>query len=162
MIIIKTKTMNPIKVKELPAMNLAHYKMIGRFDEIGIAFKHLMEWAGPKGILGLPDTRVMTVYHADPHKTGPEKVEQSACVSIDDETEVGGEIQKMNFPGGKYAVGHYEISSVGFEKAWGDVCRWVEKEGFEFVKGISCEIYHNDHENHPEKKHIVDICVPIN
>ncbi len=153
--------MEQISVKQLPAMNLAHYKIVGRFEEIGKAYQHLMEWAGSAGVLNSPDAQVMTVYHADPEKTGFDKVEQSACVAIPESMEVTGAIKKMKFEGGKYAVGHYEITSDGFTQAWEEVCKWVKAKGYAFNKGISCELYYNDHDKHPEKKHIVDICVPV-
>ena len=153
--------MNQITVKQLPKMNLAHCKIVGRFEEIGKAYNQLMTWAGAKGILNDPNAQVLTVYHSEPIKDKPNEVEQSACVSIPENIELSDGIEKMIFPGGKYAIGRFEITSNGFEHAWSTVCSWVEQNGYNYDKGLSCELYHNDHNQHPEKKHIVDICVPV-
>ncbi len=152
--------MEKIRIKQIPAMTLAHCRITGKFEEIGKAYGTLMAWAGTNGRIE-ENSQVMTVYHKDPKITGEEYVEQSACISISGSTELPEGIEKMNFPGGKYAVGHFEIASEGFPKAWEDVCNWVEGNGLKQEGGIPCELYYNNFEEHPEKKHVVEICVPV-
>lgn len=150
-----------IRLEEFKKMNLAHVKLVGRFDEVGSAYETLFRWAVPKGLVNRPQTKVMTIYHKSPEETGPEKVEQSACISLEDNVTPDGGIEHLKFPGGKYAVGSFEISSNEFSGAWETVCNWVESKGYKMTKGYPFELYHNNHEDHPEKKHIVDICVPV-
>lgn len=154
--------MKNIKVKQLPAMNLAHYKIIGKFEDISGAYEKLSEWAAPKGLLGNLANQMMTIYHKNPEETGFDKVEQSACIAIQDNITVEGEIEKTSFKGGKYVVGSFEINNEGFAKAWEDVCNWAIENSYVPNNGISCEMYHNDYTTHPEKKHIVELCLPVN
>lgn len=38
---------------------------------------------------------------------------------------------------------------------------WLPDSGFMPEDGPSLELYHNNPEEHPEKKHILDICIPV-
>ncbi len=35
------------------------------------------------------------------------------------------------------------------------------ESGYQQGDGCTYELYHNDYTTHPEKKHIVDICIPV-
>ncbi|MFS2342377.1 GyrI-like domain-containing protein, partial [Bacteroides thetaiotaomicron] len=72
-----------------------------------------------------------------------------------------GEIGNLVIPGGKYAVGHFELGTEDFEKAWNTMCKWFTESGYQQGDGCTYELYHNSHRTHPENKHIVDICIPI-
>jgi len=55
-----------------------------------------------------------------------------------------------------------EVTSDQFGEAWDAVCGgWLPDSGYEPADGHSFEIYHNDHREHPEGKHIVDIVIPV-
>jgi len=41
------------------------------------------------------------------------------------------------------------------------MCRWVAQSGYQPADASPYELYHNNHEEHPEKKFIVDICIPV-
>jgi AraC family transcriptional regulator len=55
-----------ITVKEMPAMDLIYCQHAGAFDQIGWAYEKLFKWAGPRGLLRFPETKILTVYHDDP------------------------------------------------------------------------------------------------
>jgi len=150
-----------IVVKEMPELKLAYIKHVGDFNQIGLVYEKLMKWAGPKGLLGSPDFRTVTVYHDDPKVTDISKVRQSACITIDDKVKVEGEVGKLTVSKGKYAVGRFEISVTEFENAWNSMCVWVADSGFKTRDGDYYELYHNDHMEHPEQKFILDICIPV-
>lgn len=160
--IIKWINMNvQIEVKEMPELKLAYIKHIGDFNQIGKVYEKLMKWAGPKGLLSSPNMKTVTVYHDNPKVTELSKVRQSACITIDSETKVDGEVGKRTVLKGKYAVGRYEISVTEFEKAWNSICVWVAENGYKSRDGEYYELYHNDYMKHPERKFILDICVPV-
>lgn len=157
LIIMETK----IIVKEMPAIQVIYCRHTGQFNLIGQAYDKLMQFAGPRGLLNSPDAKTLTVYHDDPSVTEIEKVRQSACLIVTGDVKVEGEIGKMTIPGGKYAVGHFEIGETQFEQAWNTMCLWLTESGYEPGEGYSYELYHNHHEQHPERKFILDICIPV-
>lgn len=150
-----------IEVKEMPELNLVYISHVGRFDLIGEVYGRLMQWAGPKGLLSSPHMKTCTVYHDDPKVTELSKVRQSAGITVEGKVKVDGEVSTMTVSAGRYAVGRFEISVTGFEKAWNSMCVWVAENGYEVSDGDYYELYHNDHMQHPERKFILDICIPV-
>jgi len=148
-------------VKEMPDMQVIYCRHTGAFNQIGQAYGKLMQFAGPRGLLNTPDAKTLTVYHDDPSVTEIEKVRQSACLVVQGDVKVEGEIGKMTVSGGKYAVGHFEIGEIEFEKAWNTMCLWLTESGYEPGEGYPYELYYNDHTKHPEHKFILDICIPV-
>ena len=148
-------------VKEMPQLNLVYTTHTGEFNKIGAAYEKLFKWAGPRGLLNTPDLKTATVYHDDPSVTDIEKVRQSACITVEGKVKTEGEFGNLSVPGGKYAVGSFEIDPTEFGEAWSFVCRKLAEEGYQPTDGLPYELYHNDEKEHPEKKFIVDICVPV-
>jgi AraC family transcriptional regulator len=156
-IIMDTK----IEVKEMPEFDVVYCRHQGQFDQIGKVYEKLMKWAGPRGLLKFPETKTMTVYHDDPSVTAIEQVRQSACITVDDNVNVEGEIGKMKVNGGKYAVGHFEIDETGFEKAWNTMCLWFTESGYQPAEGCPYELYYNSPEEDAERRFVLDICIPV-
>jgi DNA gyrase inhibitor GyrI/AraC-like DNA-binding protein len=150
-----------IEVKELPEIKLAGIMHIGKPDKIGNTYERLFKWAYSKGITNSCDFKAVTIYHDNPRITETSKVRQSACVTINEDFPEDGEIGKLIIQKGRFAIGHFEISPVQFQKAWESMCVWVIENGYSFRDGHYFEIYHNDYRKHPEQKFIVDICIPI-
>jgi AraC family transcriptional regulator len=155
--IMKTK----IEVKEMPEMKVVYCRHTGAFDQITKAYDKLEKWAAPRGLLKFPETKMLTIYHDDPSITSIDKVRQDACITVDSDIKVDGEIGKMIVERGKYAVGHFEITETGFQEAWNTMCAWFTESGYQQGDGNSYELYYNDHTEHPEKKFILDICIPV-
>jgi AraC family transcriptional regulator len=156
LVIMETKVI----VKEMPDMLAIYCRHTGAFSEIHKAYGKLMQFAGPRGLIG-KNSHTVTVYHDDPSVTEISKVRQSACLVVDKDVAVEGEIGKMTIKGGKYAVGHFEISVTEFENAWNTMCVWMAESGYEPGEGNTYEFYYADPENHPEHKFVLDICIPV-
>ena len=156
-IIMDTK----VEIKEMPAMNLVYCRHTGQFDQIGKAYEKLMKWASPRGLLNFPQTKTITVYHDDPTVTAIEKVRQSACITVEDDVKVDGEIGKMKLDGGKYAVGRFDIDEKGFEKAWNTMCLWLIESGYQPSEGNPYELYYNSPDEDIKRRFILDICIPV-
>ena len=151
-----------VEVKEMPEMYVAYNRHVGSYSGVGEAFEKLMRWAGPRGLLQFPKTRMLGVYHDDPEITDPSKLRSSACITVPEGTEVEGEIGTMTIPGGKYAMARFEISPDKYPDAWEAVFGgWFPESGYQPADGPSYELYLNNPEEHPEKKHIFDIVVPV-
>lgn len=156
LVIMNTK----IEIKQMPELHLIYCRHMGAFNKIGLAYDKLFKWATPKNLI-TPTTKTVTVYQDDPSVTDIEKVRQDACITVENDVKVEGEIGKSTVPGGKYAVGHFEINENEFEKSWNTMCLWLTESGYQPSGSCSYELYHNNHDEHPEKKFILDICIPI-
>ncbi|MBT3209992.1 MAG: AraC family transcriptional regulator [Bacteroidetes bacterium] len=157
-LVMKTK----VEVKEMPELNVAYCRHIGPFNQIGKAYEKLMRWAGPRGLINFPNTKMLSVFHDDPNITGKDGVQQSACITVPENTKVDGEIGTMTVAGGKFAIARFEIDETQFQESWDLImCKWLPESGYQCDDKLPYELYHNDHQQHPEKKFILDICVPV-
>lgn len=157
----KSKMKNNIEVKEMAALKLAYVRHIGEFNKIGEAYDKLMKWAGPRGLLNFPKTKTVTIYHDDPGITAIEKVQQSACITIENELKPDGEVGYLAVPASKCVVGRFEIGPEGFEDAWKSVCLWMSESGFQPSDEHPYELYH-DHQGEAENmRFVLDICIPV-
>ncbi len=148
-----------VEIKQLPTLKTAYIGHIGSPEKIADAFNRLIQWAFPQGLM-TENVRMATVYHDSPKVTEVDKLRMSACILLMDDTQVNGEIGLRNIPGGKHVVARYEIKVEEFQQAWEAIFIWLSEKGFK-PHGEPFEIYYNDHNTHPEKKFIVDICVPV-
>ncbi|MBP7263882.1 MAG: GyrI-like domain-containing protein [Spirochaetia bacterium] len=104
----------------------------------------------------------LAVYHDDPDLTPADKLRSSACVTVPDGTEVGGDIALMKVPGGKFAVGHFTIEAGQFGQAWDALMgEWFPSSGYQPDDRLCYEVYITDPAHHPEGKFVVDICEPV-
>ncbi len=153
------------EIRTLAPIDLAYVRYIGPYkgdsDLFGRLYGKLCAWAGPRGILSRPNVKFICVYHDDPNITEPDKLRISVGVTVSEDTKVEGEIGKMQIEGGKYAVGRFEIPTDGFGQAWTSMCGWVANAGFQPEDGLTFELYHNNFQEHPQKLHILDICIPV-
>lgn len=156
LIIMDTK----IEIKQMPELNLIYCRHMGAFNKIGQAYEKLFKWAVPRGLV-TSSTKTVTVYHDDPAVTGVEKVRQDASIIVEKDVKVEGEIGKSTVSAGKYAIGHFEIKETEFELAWNTMCSWLTESGYQPGEGSTYELYHNDYNEHPKHKFIVDICIPV-
>ncbi|HMR66375.1 MAG TPA: AraC family transcriptional regulator [Anaerolineae bacterium] len=155
-----------VEVQEMPARPGAYVRHIGPYkgDSQLFAglFEKLMRWAGPRGLLQNPAAEMLAVYHDDPEITADERLRVDVCLTVPAETPVEGEVGKMTIPGGQYAVARFELSDQEYEAAWQLVYgQWLPQSGYQPDDRPAFERYVNDPEEHPEHKHIVDICVPV-
>ncbi len=156
LIIMETK----IEIKQMPELNLIYCRHMGAFNMIGQAYEKLFRWAGPRGLV-TPETKTVTVYRDDPAITTVEKVRQDASIIVTGEVKVEGEIGRSTVPAGRYAVGRFELKETEFEMAWNTMCSWLTESGYQPADSPTYEYYHNDYNEHPEHKFIVDICIPV-
>lgn len=155
-----------VEVKDMPELHIAYIRHIGPYkgdqELFGRLFNKLMAWAGPRSLLHFPETKVMTMYHDNPDITDESRLRTDACITVPEDTQVEGEIGKAKIPAGKYAVAHFEITPDQYQDAWNTVYGgWLPESGYQPEDGPCYELYLNDPKQHPEGKHIVNICVPV-
>ncbi len=68
----------------------------------------------------------------------------------------------MIVKGGNYAVARCEILEDQYEQAWDSImANWLPESGYQPDDGLCYELNLNNPDEHPEKLHIVDICIPV-
>jgi AraC family transcriptional regulator len=84
-------------------------------------------------------------------------------MTIDDNVEVEGEVERKTLPGGQYAVMRSTLTSPKeYGPAWMEIVDWIDKNDYEIdMSRPSYELYLNNPEEHPKKHHILDICMSI-
>ncbi len=153
-------TMNAkIEVKEIQKMELAYISCIGS-QNLEATFQNLINWATPKGLMHA-QTKMATIYHDSFKVTEPHKVRMHACILINHPIKVNGEIGLTSIKGGKYIIGSFEIGIHEFEKSWTGLFLWMNENGYKKADREPFEIYHNNFNEHPDKKAIVDFYIPI-
>jgi AraC family transcriptional regulator len=151
-----------VDVKRLPERHVAYVRHIGPYNEIERAFARLMRWAGPRNLLRFPQTLTLAIYHDNPDVTPVTKLRADACVTVPEPTPVSGEVGTMTVPGGLFAVAHVEIDVTQYSEAWDRLIgEWMPQSGYQPDDRLCYEVYRNNPEEHPAKKHIVDICEPV-
>ena len=165
-ITMEAKSAIEIEVKNMPESNVAYVRHIGPYQGDSALFEglinKLMTWAGPRGLIRFPETRLMAVYHDDPNITEADKLRTSICITVPPDTRVDGDIGRMSIPAGQYAVAHVEVADDEFQGAYDSIYGgWLPESGYQPDDRPCFEIYLNDPKQHPEGKHITDICVPV-
>jgi len=155
-----------VEVKDMPELHVAYVRHIGPYkgneELFDSLFNKLMSWAGPRGLLRFPETKIMTVYYDDPDLTDESRHRVDACITVPESTEVDGEIGKTTIPAGKYAAAHFEISPEQYQEAWDTVFRgWLPESGYQPADGPCYELYPGEMEDYSKGKHVVDIYVPV-
>ncbi len=146
-----------IEAKQLPEQNYIYITCIGP-HELPIAFQKLINWAVSNGSM-TKESKLMTVYQDSLKVTEEKKAIFRACFQI--ENGIKSEFESAASPSGKYVVGKFEIALADFEKSWTGLYLWMSENNYERAEGESFEIYHNNFNEHPEKKAIVDFHIPI-
>ncbi|WP_438449182.1 AraC family transcriptional regulator [Gorillibacterium sp. sgz5001074] len=153
-----------VEVKEIPAWTVAYVRYVGPYAGDGELFQRLndklMRWAGARGLVRFPESRLLNVYHDDPGITEEEKLRISVCLTVPEDTETDGEIGRMTLAPGKYAFARFTVGTDGFGEAWAWVYgQWLPQSGYEPDDRLCFELYHGGPD--ADGKFTVDICVPV-
>lgn len=149
-------------IKEMPELNVAYIRHIGSYKTLDDVFDKLFKWAGPRGLIRFPETKVLGIYHDDPNVTDEDKLRASVCITVPKETKTEGEIGSIVIPGGKFACLKFEITKDEFQEAWNYVMgQWLPVSGYEPDDRMCYELYLNNYREHPEQKFITEIYLPV-
>jgi len=148
-----------IQIKEFSDLNLACVSCTGP-QNLGLAYQKILLWATPKNLMS-EDSKMVTIYHDSFKVTEPDKIRMSACLLLEKPTETSHQIHEKNIERGKYIVGHFRIKMNEFEKSWTGLFIWMNENGYQKADKDPFEIYYNNPNEHPDKKAIVDFCIPI-
>ena len=149
-----------IEIKEMPEKYLAYVTQIG-VNGIEEAFQRIIHWALSKNLLSKDNTHLCRLFHDSFKVTDADKVRMSIGIISGQELQVENEIGLTKIEKGKNIVGRFEIEPREFEKSWDSLFIWMNENGYKKADRYPFEIYYNNMNEHPEKKCIVDLCIPI-
>lgn len=150
-----------VQVREEPARHVAYIRHVGNYSDIGHAIERLARWAGSRGLFR-EDTRMLAVYLDNPDVTPVDKLRSDACITVPRGTPVQRDIGRTTLPGGAYAAAYVEIDIAQYGEAWDRLFSdWLPESGYQPDDRPCYELYLNNPEEHPERKHILEICEPI-
>lgn len=161
---ITKELVSHIRLVKKPERTFAYIRNVGPYMGNQALFKRLfskmIHWARVNNLMQ-PDLETITIYHDDPEAVPADEQRISVGVTVPEGTIPGGDIQIMKIPYGDFVVGSFEIDPEDYGVAWQHVMEWVVNQELDFKLDPMYESYRNDPRKHPEGKHIVDICVPI-
>ena len=149
------------EIKDIPGFRVIYCRHYGALDQMEGAFERLLQWAYPRGLVTAPGMQLLSVYHDNPEVTPTEKLTADAAMTVPGDVRTDGEIGQYEVSGGKYAVGRFEIGMEEFPDAWRAMFRLLDEHGCRCTEKHHYEIYRNNREEHPRRKWIVDICIPV-
>lgn len=153
-----------IEVKDLPEHEVVYLRHVGPYGQADVVprlLAKLRDWVVARGLY-TPDTQVLLVPHDDPNVTDGDKLRLSLCMTVPAGTKGEGEVGTMTIPGGKFAVGRFEIPPVRIGEAWAVVIGgWLPGSGYQPDDRFCYEQPRSDPGQHPEGKIELDICVPV-
>jgi AraC family transcriptional regulator len=152
-----------VEVKELSKMTVAYVRNIGPWngdqEQYHKLRNKLFSWAGARGLMGGKDFKYLILYHDDPNVALSDKLRMSLCITIPPETNVDGEIGKMEIEAAKYAIARFELTVLDFQKAWDWIYgQWLPNSGYQ----PDAKPYFETYPEEPKgDKFIVDFCIPV-
>lgn len=148
-----------IEVKTTSAIHLAYISSIGS-KNLGPAFQQVIKWATPKGLFN-QHSKLMTIYHDSFKITDADKVRMRAGIILQQTIEADDIVKLSTIPSGKHIIGSFEIGVDEFEKSWTGLFLWMNENGYQKADRHPFEVYHNDFNEHPERKCKVDFYIPV-
>ena len=125
----------------------------------------LFSVARSANLVNFPETKVLSIFYDDPDKVAAAELRSDACITAPESTEAPDEMHRVNIPGGRFAVAHVELDPSEYGAAWKKLqADWIPSQGLQIdsESGRLCyEVYLNNPAEHPEQKHVVNICEPI-
>jgi AraC family transcriptional regulator len=149
-----------IEIKKLPEMKLAGITSIG-LQNIAGSYEKLVKWSAPKGLLNDPDVKTVTIYHDSAKTTASDKVRISVCVLLKETVKVYGDFKVIHLKQDRCIIAALEIGLADFEQAWKSLIIWMKEKGYQKADGNPFEIYHNNYQEHPDKKGVGYFCISI-
>ena len=147
-------------VQVLEDIEVASISHKGKMDAIGNVYQRLIQWAAPKGLMN-QNTKMITIYHDSPKITDPNQLRMSACIVLNKPVKTDNLVSLRTIKGSKCIISRFEIQPHQFQQAWESNFVWMAENGYKKADVDPFEIYHNNAQEHPENKFIVDLCIPV-
>lgn len=154
-----------IEIVNSQELRLVYLRHKGNFDDTINTFRRLERWANNVKILDLTRAKWLMIVHDNPAVASEELILQSAGILVSKEfyerISIESEVSKMMIPAGKFLKGQFKIEEKDFKNAWDamSICmienNYIPRDGYYF------ELFHTNSLFLSEKKHLVDIYIPV-
>lgn len=148
------------EIRPLDDIHVIYCRHCGPYTAMQQAFDRLLQWASPRGLADNATGRLAAIYHDNPDITEPSKLISDACLIIPSPVRTDSGIGSYTINGGKYAIGRFEIAWDEFRHAWDAMYSLIASHGCRCC-GLPFERYINNCDTHPDRKWIIDICIPV-
>ncbi len=125
------------------------------------AFEKLLNWAGSHGLLRTPNFKMASIFYDSLKITSEANVRMSAGLLVEQPVEMDDTVAMVHFPESNYIIGHFEIGMDQFEASWTSLFMYMNANGYKKSDQPVFQLYHNNYNEHPEKKCIVDLYIPV-
>ncbi|MBH5318441.1 AraC family transcriptional regulator [Paenibacillus sp. GSMTC-2017] len=156
-----------VSIREFPNKNIYYIRHFGKRNyaklesDVQDSFMTLSNmttrnglWSSGTYLLGIPKFSLFTLPFLD--------FGYDACITTPRKVEVAEEIGMRNLQGGRYAVLRFEEAEQLMESFVHCLLHcWLPNSGYTYDYRPAMFISYNDPSSHPERKWIVDICLPI-
>lgn len=152
-----------VEVKQLDRMTVAYFRHLGPYNGDQVLYQShrnkLFSWAAARDLIGGEGFKYLVLYHDNPKVALSDNLRMSLCITVPAETEVSGEIGKMEISAARYAVARFELTENDFQKAWEWLYGyWLPNNGFLPDDQPYFETFPEEPKN---GSFIVDFCVPV-
>jgi AraC family transcriptional regulator len=157
----KDPTMYQVEIVDVEPLDIAAIEHRGDYQLMTKVFERLATVAATSGWLG-PDTRIIGVYYDDPKAVPEADLRAVACMTVPDDWEPTGELEKRNIPGGRYARIVHTGPYTELETPYTWLYRtWLPESGEE-PRDLPCvEEYLNDPRQVPAKDLQTAVMMPL-
>jgi AraC family transcriptional regulator len=150
-----------VAVRRLQPFRVAYARHIGPYHQVGEAWRKLMMWAGPRGLLG-PNMVRLGIPHDDPEITPPERLRYDAALLVPDPVTGSGEVAMREIAGGEYAGAIHRGPYDRLNETYAALCgQWLPASGREARNAPPLEFYRTSFEQAPPEEFITEICLPL-
>jgi AraC family transcriptional regulator len=156
-----------ISVREMPAKEIYYIRHFGKrnygkmdfdilrsFHRLSLLATKLDLWTSGTYLVGIPKYSLVS----EPQM----QIGFEACLALPRKIPVFGDIGHRSFVGGRYAVLHLEEPAEAIESLVQIMLNsWLPDSGYTYASRPTMFILYNSPALHPERRWIVDVCLPI-
>lgn len=157
----KLKPLNsviPIKISNIPSLELACVNYVGPFEKIGSAYSTVMKWAMLNDVQPICQ---ITQFYDSPEVTDLHQIRQSAGVQIHASYALNDVVSFSTINGGRYAVGKFVVEMNELDQAWQTMMVWVAEQDLIPDEKQRCFEKYSLSEARVDQKKTIEIFIPI-
>ncbi|MEZ0454168.1 GyrI-like domain-containing protein [Sphingobacterium thalpophilum] len=147
-------------VKEINPLKMVYVSHIG-VQGLDSSFYKIIDWVRKKELVSENEIDIVRIYHDSFKITPPDKVRMEIGVPVKEKVKTEFDIQYREIQPKLCVVGSFEISLDEFEKSWSSMFIWMNENGYKPSEEKPFEIIHNNYNEHPQKKCVVDFYIPV-
>jgi len=149
-----------VTVKKINPIKMVYVNHIG-IQDLESSFHKIIDWTLKKNLVNEKEIEIVRIYNDSFKITSPDKVGMQIGIPIQEKTESENGINYQELEPKLCVVGSFEINLQEFEKSWSSMFIWMNENGYKPTEIKPFEIIKNNYNEHPQKKCIVDMYIPI-